>query len=210
MKKTFKQFLIETPLPDDWDDAVFNPNVPFIKRVRYAKERAKRLGSGSSRVAFLTPYQGRNTVLKVAKNGKGIVQNEEELTLLEDWYLNKLGITIPLIDYDKNNDSPTWLHVEFATKAKERDFIKETGVDLHTLIKYCEHTSGRSRSGHGDFSKVNEESDFVQSMVDFIGNYTHVPTGDLTRLANWGIYDGRPVIIDVGLTDTSYELYKRK
>ena len=101
MKKTFKQFLIETPLPDDLYDAVFNPNVPFIKRVRYAKERAKRLGAGSSRVAFLTPYQGRNTVLKVAKNGKGIVQNEEELTLLEDWYLNKLGITIPLIDYDK-------------------------------------------------------------------------------------------------------------
>lgn len=58
-----------------------------------------------------------------------------------------------------------------------------------------------------DFSKINEESDFVQSMVDFIGNYTHVPVEDFMRLANWGVYQGRPVIIDIGFTNDVVKLY---
>lgn len=210
MKKTFKQFLIETPLPDDWDSNIFDPRVPFAKRIKYAQAKAKKLGAGSSRVAFVIPYEGRDTVLKVAKNPKGIAQNSEELTLLEDWYLNKLNLTIPLIDYDQNNsENPTWLHVEMASKAKPSGFKRETGVDLYTLISYAEHTSGRKRYQHMDFEGVNEESELVQALVDFIGNYTHVPTGDLTRTANWGMFQGRLVIIDNGLTDTSFELYKK-
>ena len=46
-----------------------------------------------------------------------------------------------------------------------------------------------------------KNQDLVQSLVDFVGNYTHIPTGDLRRLANWGIYNGKPVIIDIGLDD---------
>lgn len=211
MKKTFKQYLIETPLPDDWDSTIFDPRVPFYKRIKYAQEKAKKLGAGSSRVAFVIPYEGRDTVLKVAKNPKGIAQNSEELTLLEDWYLSKLELTIPLIDYDKNNpENPTWLHVELANKAKASDFKRETGVDLSLLIAYAEHTSGRKSYKGIDFSAVNEESELVQALVDFVGNYTHVPTGDLTRIVNWGVFQGRLVIIDNGLTDTSYELYKRR
>jgi len=37
---------------------------------------AKRLGGGSSRVAFLIDYQGRKTILKVAKNNKGLAQSQ--------------------------------------------------------------------------------------------------------------------------------------
>ena len=71
-------------------------------------------------------------------------------------------------------------------KAKQSDFIKETGVSLETLIAYAETTSGKKRSHFRsyDFSKVNEESELVQSIVDLVGNYD-LPTGDFTRLANW-------------------------
>lgn len=211
MKQTFKQFLIETPLPDDWDDAVFDQRIPFAQRVKYARERAKSVGSGSSRIAFVIPYKGRNTVLKIAKNRKGMAQNYEEAVLLNDYYLGQLNLVIPLIDADtKDENNPTWLHTEFANKAKDSDFIRATGVNLWTLVSYAEQQSGRDRSRSLDFTGIDEESELVQNMVDFVGSYTHVPTGDLYRLANWGVYQGNPVIIDLGLTDTSLEFYKRK
>lgn len=62
-------------LPDDWDESKFGHDKVFYKRVQYAKLKAKQIGSGTSRVAFIIPDQGRNTVLKVAKNKKGMAQN---------------------------------------------------------------------------------------------------------------------------------------
>ena len=205
-KISFSEWLYEAPLPDDWDDALFNERVPFAKRVRYAQERAKRAGRGSSRAAFIIPYEGRQTVLKVATNKKGMAQNEVEAEALGDWYLNNLNLVIPMIDYDEANSQPTWIHTEFANKAKESDFKKATGAkSLHELITYAELVSGRRRntgeSPEKAYPHIDPESELVQSLVDFVGNYTHMPTGDLTRLANWGIYQGRPVIIDVGLNN---------
>lgn len=215
-KIPFSEFLQEAPLPDDWDSGVFDQRVPFARRIRYAKERAKRVGAGSSRVAFVIPYEGRNTVLKVAKNQKGIAQNTEEVSLLYDWYLKNLELVIPIIDADeKNGDNPTWIHTEFAQKAKDSDFKKLTGLTLNDLVSFAEGRSGRERNSYimGKLSQEQidalDENEFVSNLVDFIGNYTHVPTGDLKRLANWGIYEGRPVIIDIGLTDSSWEYYKR-
>ena len=65
--------------------------------LEYCKERAKRLGQGSSRVAFEIEYEGRPTILKIAKNSKGILQNEKEVNILEDNFFEHI---IPMIDYD--------------------------------------------------------------------------------------------------------------
>ena len=204
---SFSQYLTEAPLPDDWNGALFDEKIPFARRVRYAQERAKRLGAGSSRVAFVIPYQGRDTVLKVAKNRKGAAQNEVEARNLEDWYLKNMGISIPLIDYDERNDQPTWIHTEKAEKIRDSDFKKLTGLTLSQIIDYAEAASGRNRNiNRSQFEgKVDEENEFLQSMVDLVGNYTHLPTGDLRRLANWGLYKGQPVIIDLGLDDDVFK-----
>ena len=72
-----KELLLESPpLPEDWDKDIFNERVPFKTRIEYAKARAEQVGKGSSRVAFVIPYQGRKTVLKVALNAKGMAQND--------------------------------------------------------------------------------------------------------------------------------------
>lgn len=77
------EILNETPLPDDWDKGKFvKKDNSFKSIINYAKERAKRIGSGSSRVAFIVQYQGRETVLKIAKNNKGIYQNRQEIDLI--------------------------------------------------------------------------------------------------------------------------------
>ena len=137
MRKSFKQFLLEAPLPDDWDKDIYNDRIPFNKRVQYAKDRAAKIGTGSSRIAFKIPYQGRDTVLKIAKNKKGMAQNEHEVQALSDYYLNKIGITIPMIDYDEQSATPTWIHVEMARKATKADFKKHTGGTIEDLMAYA-------------------------------------------------------------------------
>ncbi len=207
MRKTFREFyyetLLETPLPDDWDAALFNERVPFAKRIRYAKERAARVGSGSSRVAFVIPYEGRQTILKIAKNRKGTAQNQAEADMMNDYYLRDLGIAIPMIDYDEKNPEPTWIHTEFAQKAKDSDFIKACGGTLNDLLanalRGCGKQGTRGHYSSGNPDKIDDENELAYGLTNLIGNYD-IPSGDFSRLANWGIYNGQPVIIDLGLS----------
>jgi hypothetical protein len=75
--KTFKQFINEmVPPPDSWDTGIFKKS--YKKQIDYALERAAKIGTGSSRVVFEIEYEGRPTVLKIAKNAKGLAQNEKE------------------------------------------------------------------------------------------------------------------------------------
>ena len=215
MRQSFKEFhygrlLNEAPLPDDWDGAIFNDRIPFAKRIKYARERAAKLGAGSSRVAFVIPYQGRQTVLKVAKNRKGVAQNEAEVDMLKDYYLQSLNITIPMIDYDTANSEPTWIHTEFAQKAKDSDFIKACGGRLDDLVANALRASGRQGlRGHysaGNPDKVDDENELAYGLANLIGNYD-IPSGDFRRLVNWGIYNGKPVIIDLGLSSEVMKTY---
>lgn len=203
---SFKEFhnkrneeLLESPLPDDWDGDMFNERVPFAKRLRYAMDRAQKMGTGSSRVVFEIPYEGRATILKIAKNAKGLAQNEVEVQALDDYYLKQLGIVIPVIDYDEKNNRPVWIHVEKAGKAKDSDFVRACGGKLNDLMQFAARSHGRNERFGGDENKVDPDSDLAMSLSDYVGSYSHVPMGDLSRLANWGIYNGSPVIIDLGL-----------
>ena len=83
----FADFLNEAPLPDNWEKVKFN-NGTFKSMIEYATAMSEKVGSGSSRVAFKIPYKGRDTVLKVAKNKKGVDNqsffNAEKLTAYEN------------------------------------------------------------------------------------------------------------------------------
>ena len=110
----------EAPLPPDWDEKQYQRGSSFKSRLAYALDRAKKIGSGSSRVAVTIEYQGRPTVLKIAKNTRGLGQNGAEASILNDGYARLMGILIPLIDYDKQNPKPTWLHTELAQRASKQ------------------------------------------------------------------------------------------
>jgi len=205
-----KEILVEVPLPDDWDKEVYKPNVSFAKQLRYATERAQKIGTGSSRVAFIIEYQGRPTVLKIAKNQKGIAQNDFESQMFDDYYFSDLGISIPMIDYDEENEYPRWIHTEKAEKMKPNQFKKFFGVSHNDVVAMVEHGAGQSRL-NPDYNKevlsayeeiINDEDhpshDFVSALINIVGNYTNIAPGDFGRLANWGVYQGRPAIIDIG------------
>ena len=191
------------PLPDDWDKAIYAKQGGYSAKIAYAKERAKKVGQGSSRVAFVIDYQGRKTVLKIAKNKKGLYQNEHEQEALSDYYLKQLKVFIPMIDYDKESAQPSWLHVEFAEKVKESDFRKATGGSLDDLLSYvAHHARPREEKDHwGNYQNVDSELEFVHDFETYVGNYPHHSIGDYASPNNWGMYGGRPVIIDIGLSN---------
>jgi len=215
--------LREAPLPDDWDKSVYNKGNKggFKARIEYAKQKAQKIGAGSSRIAFIVEYQGRKTVLKIAKNNKGLAQNEQERYMLYTAQaLHADGsVTIPMIDYDETADKPSWLHVEYAPKLKnEQQFEQLSGFNMEKLINYAgnlTHNRSLPASHRMEFEKEwtqkvweNEES-FSYDFVSFVGNCElHLP--DLLRPANWGVFNNRPVIIDLGLSEEIYtSLYSR-
>jgi hypothetical protein len=202
MKELIKKIIMEAPLPDDWDHSTYTHGKSFASKLKYATDRASKVGTGSSRVAFLIEYQGRQTVLKIAKNKKGVAQNIEEIRTLEDYYLKELDLFIPMIDYDeKNDDNPQWIHTEYADKCKPSDFKKATGGTPADLVSYASREHGfRTRGYWGNADAIDPSLELVQSFVEYAGNYSP-NLADYTRLANWGLYKGQPVILDAGFSD---------
>ena len=202
--------ITEAPLPADWDASQYSPGSTFKQRLGYALERAKRIGSGSSRIATDIEYEGRPTVLKIAKNRMGLAQNNVEVDILDDGYASQLGILIPMIDYDKQNREPTWIHTELAQKATEKQLAELMGVDsLNEIVQLATAMSGKSKlynyqqliahmkkKGKSE-EQIDTANEYANKLVDLSSSY-EVELGDLNRKANWGLYQGKPVIIDAG------------
>ena len=223
--KTFKQFLTENPPPADWDLNVFAKS--YKQQIDYCVARADKLGSGSSRVVFEIEYEGRPTALKVAKNSKGLAQNRKE----SDWGMYSMykDITTPLIDYDEVGDEPRWIHLEKATKLTGSIFKKLTGFNFEDFGKMLRDEED-SREGKGIHAKNNRwasdwksgiptevqqeiwDSEIFSDVRGLMGDFG-ILAGDLQRLANWGVYDGSPVIVDLGFdadVDAQHYSGKRK
>ena len=214
IREIIRENITEAPLPAEWDKTVYTPAQSYKKRIDYAVARAQKLGTGSSRVAFDIPYQGRNTVLKVAKNAKGMAQNQAEASLLEDGYIQSLGIAIPLIDYDEEHAQPVWIHTEKAMKASAKqlcDIMKCGKLEwLVNAAKYAQ--TGRGQDHNDDVMKLYRDDGYpayAQNNLDIFHEYVdllqelygfEVNLDDFSRPANWGLYNGQPVIIDLGFT----------
>lgn len=219
-----EEVLDEMPLPADWDPQQMRQGATTFKsRLAYALERAKKLGTGSSRVATTIEYQGRPTVLKIAKNAKGLAQNSVEADILSDGYASQLGILIPLIDYDEQNREPSWIHTEMATKASEKQLCQIMGCDnLSQLVNMAWAITGKKKyvgnyesyATHLRQRGVSEEqidrmTDYANTLADLNSNFD-VELGDFARAANWGMYKGKPVIVDVGFNSNVLNQYYKR
>lgn len=203
--------LEEAPLPPDWDEAIWNDRVPFKTRVEYARQRANRIGRGSSRVVFQIPYKGRKTALKIAMNNKGAAQNRAEVQFFGDYFMKQIGILIPAIDWDEKSAYPTWIHTEFAEKANISKLQTALGnAHPFEVIRYLiDNAEGKKTSIQLREKTMN--SPLFEKLQELIYNYNgQVNFADLFAIANWGIYKGKPVIIDLGLTNEVYETHYRK
>jgi hypothetical protein len=217
----------EMALPADWDPAALGHDKTFKSRLEYALQRAPRLGGGSSRVAFTIPDNGRETVLKIAKNAKGMAQNQAEADILDDGYLGKLDIVIPLVDYDKTSREPVWIQTEKANKVSQQKLAKMLHAGgrwpMTNFLYAVENVLGnrkRYMSSLDDIKKDMLEQgsseqdieifmDYVDQVANLI-NSSSLLAGDFGTASNWGEYQGRPVIIDLGFTESVSDLYRRR
>lgn len=217
----------EMALPADWDPTALGHDKSFKSRLDYALQRASRLGGGSSRVAFVIPDQGRETVLKIAKNKKGMAQNEAEVDILDDGYLGKLDIVIPLVDYDKANPTPTWIQTEKANKLSQQKLAKMLHAGgrwpMTNFMYAIKNVLGNRQKYMADLNQIKQEMldtgsseqdieifmDYVDQVADLVNSSSLLPD-DFGTASNWGEYQGRPVIIDLGFTSAVHDLYWKR
>ena len=218
-----EEVLDEMPLPADWDPTQYSRGTTFKQRLAYALERAKKLGTGSSRVATIIEYQGRPTVLKIAKNQKGLAQNSVEADILSDGYASQLGILIPIIDYDEQNREPTWVHTEMANKVNEKQLCNIFKCDNLSQLVNMAYAIVGNKKYLGDYQNyishlrqkgkseqdIETMTEYANTLADLNSNFD-VELGDFARAANWGIYQGKPVIIDVGFNSNVLNQYYKR
>lgn len=203
---------IEEEYPSSWNLEEFKKLTSFKARIDYCRQHLGKPHSGSSRLVFIVDNE---KVLKLAKNSKGIAQNEVEIDLSDDNYLE--NILAKVFDSDYNS---LWVEMELARKVTPSIFKSVTGFDFNTYIRAVNNVwmDANSKSKLGKY-KIDQnimdamyEDDFVSGIFNYIGSYD-IPKGggDLQRLSTYGVVkrDGKDaiVIIDYGLTGEVYDSY---
>lgn len=169
----------------------------YNSRKEYAEKNLKHLSSGSSRIVYSTP---KDTIIKLAKNDKGIAQNEAECnSKMKSKFLNKV------IGHAKDY---SWMETHFLDKITSKEFEKMTGINFDDFgdaigygLKAVSEHSDREKPENFDEVKKSE----VYKEMERIGKQFKLMPGDLSRISSWGTKDGNPVLIDAGLTKDVYE-----
>jgi mRNA-degrading endonuclease RelE of RelBE toxin-antitoxin system len=204
---------LEEDYPESWNIEEFKQLKSFNERIRYCNQHLQRLSSGTSRVVYKIDDE---KVLKLAKNKKGLSQNESEVDYGTEIYLE--SITARIFEYDENY---LWVEMELARKMTAGDFKRISGYDFKdysAALNNLYHGRTNYRKGYKmnvdpDLEQKMWDDEFVYDMFQYIGNYD-VPVGDLLRLNSYGIVkrDGQDtiVLIDYGLTEDVFDThYKR-
>lgn len=180
----------------------------YAARVRYCKQHlGYPIGNGSSRIVFQIDDE---KCLKLAKNEKGIAQNEVEY----DKYAETYDVTPALFECD--NDSK-WIVTEYVLPAKAQDFKECLGIDFRTFQNFviCANNCYARRPSSTDmsdeqFCELVDNNEWLDNLYHYMSDY-QVPCGDILKLANLGMVmrHGEPqiVILDSGLNQDVYERY---
>lgn len=189
----------EVDYPLGFDKGKFK-SLDHKQKLKYLKPFLARLGGGSARIVFSLDSQ---TVLKIAKNEKGIAQNNIEIDIYRSF---SPDIVAKVYDYDEENS--IWLEMERAEKLRAADFKSFTGIsfkDFGAILHfwYRNHIGKQTWYEKPALYDKFIETDFFNSLVELMGNYD-MPAGDIIRPSSWGIVQRngsrRPVLIDFGLT----------
>ena len=191
----------------------------FAGKLKYCKEQlGMPIGGGTSRIVFQIDDE---KVLKLAKNPKGLAQNEQE----EREYCRMFDSVLARV-YEHAEDY-SWIVAEYVLPAQTSDFKHVTGMSFKEFCdalkmmynNYCSPLTRRY-----DFNKPIEDEgafwdkiydhEWLTEINDFLCNTQYFGIGDLLRIANWGLSqrDGEDVlvILDNGLSEEVYRTHYDK
>lgn len=185
----------------------------YAARVRYCKQHlGNPIGSGSSRTVFQISDE---RCLKLAKNEKGVAQNQAEANGGHQSMYEEL---FPYVFETDDND--LWLVTEYVLPATKEDFMHVIGMTFEDFCKfvmtsYKQYARVRCYCDTYDWDEFEEildknEYGFLYYLNDYMVNFSAM-AGDLCRISNWGltVRDGKEalVILDSGLTEYVWNNY---
>lgn len=181
----------------------------FRQKIAFATQNLQRIGSGSGRIVF--DIDGTK-VFKLAKNPKGVAQNEAEVNIGR--YPDTQHIVTKVLDTDDNGN---WIVSEKAKKVSEARIKQLTGIpSLTELFYYLKNHENAIKGGGQIFRQDNDvveslvDNEFVIDLEDIMANYS-IRAGDFNKTSTFGevLRDGQPTIViaDYGLTDEVYNTH---
>lgn len=214
LNESFTYSIIETLMGEEYPQSFnmdeFKRLSSFNARIQYCNQHLKRISSGSSRIVYMIDNE---KVLKLAKNKKGLAQNEVEIDY--SGYYDLKPILARVFDYDENH---LWVEMELAQKVTANIFKRVTALDFNGFseaLSYHYRELNPQKFGGRNFRKPDDmdlywENEFGLDILSFMGGYD-IPAGDLTKLSTYGLVkrEGQDsiVIIDYGLTNDVYDNY---
>lgn len=182
----------------------------YAAKKRYIEHHlGNPIGTGSSRLVYRVD---QIKVLKLAKNRKGLAQNEVEI----DWGRNNYFDDIVANVFDFDEDKSYWVEMELALRPSVADFKRLWGINFKDLWIYLENSyslNNRRRSIWGQDEKIRQqldENEKVQTLMDFMIQSDTLPS-DLAKKNSWGKvfreHGEDLVLIDFGFTNDVYQSY---
>ena len=83
------------------------------------------------------------------------------------------------------------------------------------MVKSKYKDSSLYASYYNELKELNteEELEVLEELVDNLYSLSkdfNIALGDFQKINSWGLYKGKPVIIDIGLSTTVYDLHYKK
>ena len=215
-EKLLTSIILNEAMRDDFSFDELKQIQTLKGRLDYCKQKlGYTIGNGSSRCVF---QLDDDKVLKLAKNQKGIAQNEQEY----DPSLSQLGVA-PNIYNESDLDNFTFLVSDYVLPAKEKDFEHVFGFDFYTFCSVLTWADSLFNGKRYRYSvPPMEEEDalyLIENDADLDEFYQYVtnyqpPIGDMLRIQNYGIKyeDGRTkvVLLDSGLNQNIWDTYYKR
>ena len=187
----------------------------FVDLKHYCDQHLEKVGAGTSRLVYLLDD---DAIIKVAKNRKGLLQNEAEC----DYGRNHWDLSFRLIDNDKFY---RWLVCERLQKCKKSDFKRLLGISFEQaelVIRHFASMYDRKMPKYHSISAFKKTFEQIEQMLNqtpagrvwlesveyYLSDFQPKNIGDFLRVANWGLAKRQgyliPVIADFGFTEILY------
>jgi hypothetical protein len=205
MKKSTTEIVEDYPV--SWNIDEFKNLKTFGERIKYCEENLTRISSGSARIVYKIDDE---KVLKLAKNKKGIAQNEVEIGYSNDYYIK--GLVGEIFGYDENN---LWLEMQLAQKVTKSIFKRVNDMDFEYFCEVLYYFSTKKRGWFSEPQNADNawDNDFFVEMINFVNTYK-LPVEDFQSLSSYGLVKKngfeKIVLVDYGLTDKVFDDFYRQ
>ena len=151
------------------------------------------VGQGTSRVVYSL---NSKYVIKVAKDNKGVWQNESECRMTKEY--GNDGLILPI---ERKDNECLWV---VQKKAQPIDTTKDTLFCLDTL---CELIDCFEFKNYDKVDDICCNNPFLSNVSDFMLKSQPMFFRDFRKVDSWGYVDGNIRLIDFGMDNDTYRKY---